>query len=219
MYLPTFQNLPGQRKEEILDVCLTEFALHDYQTASVSRIVRDLGIAKGSFYRYFKSKKDLYSYLVYYATELRMEHVNELFESQDGDFFTLFEEHIAMVIRFDLRYPLHSRFLHNTMQERNTDQPVNLSLQAKEMMLELLTPVLEKCRQRRIVRKDIDTTILAYTIVQVQTGVFDFLSIRYKLDSGKCVNDKQSSLPVPEKEILHIAKGFSKVLKHGLGEV
>ena len=65
--LRTFINLSPERQKEIIENSLKEFALNEYQTASISNIVTDLGIAKGSFYRYFESKKDLYFYLIDYC--------------------------------------------------------------------------------------------------------------------------------------------------------
>jgi AcrR family transcriptional regulator len=60
----TFFNLPGDKRQAILDLAIEEFASHDYKNASISRIVERAGIAKGSFYQYFADKKDLYLYLV-----------------------------------------------------------------------------------------------------------------------------------------------------------
>ena len=53
-------NLTEERKKEIIDTCLREFALHDYNEVSLSKIIAELGLAKGSFYRYFETKRDLY---------------------------------------------------------------------------------------------------------------------------------------------------------------
>lgn len=51
MPLKTFENLPPERKKEIINAGLEEFSLHDFRSASLSKIIEKLGIAKGSFYR------------------------------------------------------------------------------------------------------------------------------------------------------------------------
>lgn len=60
----TFQNLPLNRRNKILNECRKEFAEHGYEKASTNRIVAALGIAKGSFFKYFGSKENLYLYLI-----------------------------------------------------------------------------------------------------------------------------------------------------------
>jgi AcrR family transcriptional regulator len=77
MPLITFINLEPSRQKEILDVAFEEFALYPYETASLSRIVKNLSVAKGSFYRYFENKLDLYKYLVELATKMKADLVKK----------------------------------------------------------------------------------------------------------------------------------------------
>ena len=62
----TFIQLPKQKRETITQVAIDEFANHGFDKASINRIVEGAHIAKGSFYQYFKDKKDLYIYFLYY---------------------------------------------------------------------------------------------------------------------------------------------------------
>jgi AcrR family transcriptional regulator len=61
---PTFFNLPEEKRRLIIDHAIQEFAEHDYNSASISNIVAQAGIAKGSLYQYFSDKRDLYLYLI-----------------------------------------------------------------------------------------------------------------------------------------------------------
>ena len=65
----TFYNLPDAKRARIIAVALDEFGEHDLPSASVSRIVANAGIAKGSFYQYFTDIEDLYHYLFQLAGE------------------------------------------------------------------------------------------------------------------------------------------------------
>lgn len=73
----TFFNLPEEKREQITAIAITEFAEHPYRSASISRIVAQAGIAKGSFYQYFDGKEDLYTYLL------------DLLVEKKGEFFSL----------------------------------------------------------------------------------------------------------------------------------
>ncbi len=69
----TFFNLPEEKRQQILQVVIDEFAENDYESVSISRIVARAGIAKGSFYQYFKDKEDLYTYLLDLMVEAKKE--------------------------------------------------------------------------------------------------------------------------------------------------
>lgn len=60
----TFFNLPEAKRQALISIAIDEFAEHDFQNASISRIVAKAGIAKGSLYQYFADKEDLYLYLI-----------------------------------------------------------------------------------------------------------------------------------------------------------
>jgi len=67
MVSTTFDNLNEQKKALITDALLNEFSNHSLATAQVSRIVKESGIARGAFYKYFDDLKDAYQYLYRFA--------------------------------------------------------------------------------------------------------------------------------------------------------
>lgn len=69
----TFFNLSSSKRDLIVRVAVDEFAQNDYESASISKIVADVGIAKGSFYQYFEDKLDLYQYLLQEGSRLKAE--------------------------------------------------------------------------------------------------------------------------------------------------
>jgi len=48
------------KKEQIMDKALTIFSKNGYSETKISDITDELGVAKGTFYLYFKSKRDLF---------------------------------------------------------------------------------------------------------------------------------------------------------------
>ncbi len=212
----TFNNLPKKRREEIIHACFEEFAQYDYKNASVSRIVKKLGIAKGSFYRYFDNKMEIYQFLLDHAVALQMEHIQELFEFPSGDFYSLFEKNLAMRIKFDLAFPLQSAFLNNSLQERNNEAFSNMLARSKEMMIELLNPVIENYKKTGALKTDISTDTIVYLIIQIQLGINDFLKIRFTTKNNKNSLQQQQVFSISEQHILSIVKEFSSILAHGL---
>lgn len=60
---PRFEHLDEDKRQRILEAATDEFAHYGYHQASVNRLVRRLGIAKGSIFQYFGTKQGLFEYL------------------------------------------------------------------------------------------------------------------------------------------------------------
>ena len=60
----TFLNLPPEKRQQIVDAAVDEFAAYGLENASTNRIVVASGISKGSFYQYFEDKQDVFDYLM-----------------------------------------------------------------------------------------------------------------------------------------------------------
>src|SRR5512142_647668 len=69
----TFFNLPQEKRETILNAAVEEFAEYGLENASTNRIVKNSGIAKGSFYQYFDDKQDVFAYLLSVIEQQEME--------------------------------------------------------------------------------------------------------------------------------------------------
>lgn len=68
----TFNNLSSEKRRRVDAALLNEFSQHSLATAQVSRIVKDAGIARGAFYKYFDDLQDAYLYL--YQKAMRQLH-------------------------------------------------------------------------------------------------------------------------------------------------
>ncbi len=60
----TFFNLPDEKRMQIMNAAIDEFAEYGLENASTNRIVANSGISKGSFYQYFEDKLDVFEYVV-----------------------------------------------------------------------------------------------------------------------------------------------------------
>ena len=60
----TFFNLPEEKRERLIQGAMKEFVHVPLYKASVSNIIINAKISRGSFYQYFEDINDLYYYLV-----------------------------------------------------------------------------------------------------------------------------------------------------------
>jgi AcrR family transcriptional regulator len=96
MALEHFLKLENEKQKAIVQASLDEFVEYGYDLASTNRIVERAGIGKGTLFKYFSSKEELFCYVV----ELSYEKVLESFEMPaEGWGEDLFETLKAFVIK------------------------------------------------------------------------------------------------------------------------
>ena len=216
MPLKTFYNLSEERKQEILDVSFIEFALHSYKVASVSNIVKNLNIAKGSFYRYFENKLDLYTYLIEVSYELRMKQLDKLVIDESLTFFDILRENFRDKLKFDLEHPVKSSFMYNVMLEWNTKELESIVNSVKKRAIDLTESMIIEFQKADKLNPDIHPEIAAHLIMQVQLGIYDYLATYKGVNFKENIRKNQHVFNVKEEELIGIAKHFADIIKSGL---
>lgn len=212
----TFLHLKPEKKARFTEVALTEFALYDYESASISRMVQTLGIAKGSFYQYFEDKKDLYFHLIAYINQQKQTALASIFKQKHADFFELYEKMYVAGTLFDLTHPLYAAFMQNVAHERNSTDLGNLQFQTKKQSTHFFHQLLQAELTKGKLRDDIDLDTLSYWVVQTGTGVNDLLMLKYGIDFRAVVAQKAQLPQLNPQEIEKVVKHLITLLKVGL---
>lgn len=212
----TFFNLNEEKRRKIIDACIEEFALNEYRNASISKVVKKLGIAKGSIYQYFENKKELYLYLIQYLSELRLSNLDDLVDRPGITFFDIIRENFAMKIKFDIEYPVYSGFLYNTIEERHIEELGDLMLKMKESIMKLIVPILQRFIDKGEIRDDLDIEIMTYYITQIQLGTYDFFALKYKINYRENIIQKKPVISLSEEEIAKSVRDFTDIMENGL---
>lgn len=215
MALKTFQNLKTDRQEEILSVAFKEFALKGYQSASLSEIIKELGLAKGSFYRYFSSKKELYAYLIQEATTRRLSNLDTLIQQPQIDFFYLIKQNFIEKVKFDLDNPILGGFLFQVMHEKENNEVSNIINALYNSIIEQtkLIITLEKFRGQLSV---IEPEMLAFQIFHMQLWLYDYVAYKFKINYIQNIKNRQPVLNLPMQELEAIIDLAVAMLKNGI---
>jgi AcrR family transcriptional regulator len=214
--LKTFTNLPEDRQNEIIDICLREFAVNGYQNASLGNIIAKLDIAKGSFYRYFENKKSLYLFLLDHCAETRLKHDAKVVPDPSTDFFDRMLQHFKGKIKFDTAFPLPSAFLHTVLEEKNNDEITDIQFHSKEKILKLIRPLVTQLVKDKKLRRDIDLQLISYMALQMNLSILDYLAHKHKIDYRKNIREGKPLYTISEKEMLKIGKEFMEVFRSGI---
>ena len=92
----SFYKLPISKQEKILNAAFDEFAEQGYEKASTNKIVKKAGIGKGMLFYYFKSKQDLFYYLINYSIDYIKKYYLNLIDENETDFLEKYKN-VALV--------------------------------------------------------------------------------------------------------------------------
>jgi AcrR family transcriptional regulator len=210
--LKTFQNLTPDKQEDVVRESLREFALRGYEIASLSNVIARLGLAKGSFYRYFESKKALYLFLLERCTALRLQFDNDHVGSSLGDLPALLMEHLAAKIKFDEEFPLHSAFLYTVLLEKNNDELKDIHLENKEKILGVTLQVITGLAGKNAIRGSIDVNVLSFIIAEMQVMILNYVQMKYHIDFRENIRAGKPLYSLPEEEMLSIGEKFVDII-------
>jgi len=97
-----------ERKEEVLEAALDEFAANPYEAASLNTIIKNAGISKGTFYYHFADKQALYLYLLEHAADAKMDFLLQRMgdaPGQAGDIFEMIKWQAGLGGEFAAAHP------------------------------------------------------------------------------------------------------------------
>jgi TetR/AcrR family transcriptional regulator len=214
---PTFLHLPVEKRERFTAAALDEFARHDYRTASVSRIVAKVGIAKGSVYQYFDGKHDLYRHLVTWAAERKFGFIDGAVPSDAGGFFERFRLTVFHGARFDFTHPRWASLLHRATYEPSSPEIREVSAQLKAASHAYLRGLVLAGIRAGDLRADLDVDFAVFTLYQLTISLRDYLSERFAFSFDDAVRRGGGS-PVPDDDLMEVLATFVDLLRRGLAD-
>jgi AcrR family transcriptional regulator len=182
----TFINLKIIKKKQITDAFLREFSLKSFDEASLTDVVKQLGIAKGSVYQYFDGKLDLYLYLIAECSTIKMSYFTELNRENHSNYWDYFRSMYEHGYLFDKENPLQSHFLFNLLNNLNSPSIKHLY---DDMLIQAIgafeTMVQTEIKKNQF-RSDIPIATMAFMLYKVG------ISIQEQLIFTEVIKPKES---------------------------
>ena len=210
MPLQTFLNLPEDKRQKIIDCAVDEFAQYDYQSASVSRMVTQAGISKGSLYQYFTDKSDLYHYILELGVQKKAALMGESIQSSPNlPFFESLNHLFRVMATFELQYPKLAKIGYRAANGKSP-LPEELVEKAKRSTSQYFITLLENGIASGEIRKDTNVEVTALLFSSALAELGNFLSIK----PGSIGLDEQPIDQVSDIEIAY--QQIIAVIKHGI---
>ncbi|MGN0350073.1 MAG: TetR/AcrR family transcriptional regulator [Roseburia sp.] len=130
-----------ERKNEIIDTAERLFAMKGYEQCSVNDILTEIGIAKGTFYHYFKSKEEVLDAIIGKATGIIAERVRKVVDNQNlSPDDTIVQVFLAMKIENQMEEGL----LEEMHKVENTLMHQKSLVSIMEVLAPILTQIVEE---------------------------------------------------------------------------
>ena len=191
-----FYQLKKVKKHTFLRMAYREFALHSYEGASITRLVSDLKMAKGSIYQYFLDKEDMYNYLVEHAYEQMQQVANKACPlSSSESFEAWYKNYLLVQLKFLFTLPSYALLL-----VRNKTDVIGKFTNNYNSQTNLL-----------VKSADLTSTILSNERVYF-LQLLPFIIFNYVIESEKLVLneiiDSNKSIEMAPDKLLYLCNSF-----------
>jgi AcrR family transcriptional regulator len=203
----TFLNLPEEKRKAFTEIALDEFANNDYNTASVSKIVKKAGIAKGSVYQYFEDKQDLFMYLLDGSNHKMLRFIQQATPPDpNADFFEMLRWQMSATVQASQKYPIHAKLVRRTCTSPLPFREAILE-KTKKLRQEYFQTVFEQAQSSGRLNPRLDPAIVSFMVQGLMNDLGPFLQSKF----GRRKHD-WVELP----EVSEVFDQVIEVLKRGL---
>lgn len=116
-----FVELDKDKQDRIVDAALKEFAEYGYENGSTNRIVKECGISKGSLFKYFDNKEEMYFYLIDTVYAEMAEETSVDISKMSKDLFERVIEYSVAEISWYISHPIEGKFLIGVAAETGSE--------------------------------------------------------------------------------------------------
>lgn len=197
----TFFNLPKGKKERIIDAALDEFSEHSYHQARVSKIVKKAEIPKGSFYQYFKNKKEIFLYIIDIMGEKKLKYLEDIIAKQpEMEFFEFLGTLYKRGLKFAKDHPRLNKIGNKLFSDVNNELFEEIMAINKNKSIKFFRKLLKEGVEKNKIDSKINIKLTAYLLTNINIFI------------GELVY-KESDI---EMEDVEIVNNILYLLKNGL---
>jgi TetR/AcrR family transcriptional regulator len=160
----TFRNLQADKQRRITVAAVHEFAEYGFKQASVNRIVKETGIAKGSLYQYFAGKEALYLHVFTDFIELVKQTVKNSETPDDDEVFSRIRFVIKAGMQFIRTHPEYFRLYSRLLSEEESPYRSELLAQVRFFPIEYFEPLIRKGQDDGAIRTDVSIELIVFMI-------------------------------------------------------
>ena len=174
----TWNNLSQVKRKLIYEKSLKYFAENEFNSASITELVKDLEIAKGSIYQYFKNKEDLYQHLLESAIDKKIKLFNVLLNQPVLDSKSFIRSLCLLDYKFKIEFPQYYGIINRSLHESKKN---SYKVTLEDIVGQVYLPIAENVSSDSSISK----MQLAFNGLLLSMGFIEFQSLtNIKPDDG-----------------------------------
>lgn len=210
----TFLNLAEDKRKRITDAFLKEFTLNSFDDASITAVVKELGIAKGSIYQYFNDKLDLFMYLIQECSSVKMKYLVTAERKNFPDYWSYFRNLYECGFQFDKENPMESHFLHSLVQNLNSPSVQNMYDKMKEQTVETFINMAEYEISLGLFRSDIPIKTMGFMLYKIGSSIMEQLEYSNIINPTESIKSKTSVYQGKKKALMDMVDNYIELIKY-----
>ena len=199
-----FFELDKEKQDRIITAAISEFAEYGYENSSTNRIVRNCAISKGSLFKYFDNKEDMYFFLIDTVMADMAKDMSVEINSLSTNLYERIIEYSAAEISWYCKNPINGRFIIGIAKEKGSDIGEKIinryGKKSNDIYHDLLNDIDESCIKNS---KERAGDILKWVLEGFNSSFLETVSLDSDIDKLK-------------DEYISKLKVYINVLKNGL---
>lgn len=149
---PRDESLPKRRREEILVAATKLWARKGYPNTDLDSVATDLKVAKGTLYRYFSSKEEMFHAAVDRGMQMLQQWINDTTVNVEEPLLRIRTAVTAFLSFFDDHPELLELIIQERAEFRNREEPTFLQYRARNIgpWQKLIEDLMDQGRVRRM---------------------------------------------------------------------
>lgn len=172
----TFFNLAAEKRMRIEKCAMDEFEEYIYDTASINRVVKNAGIAKGSFYQYFENKMDLAIHVMTIIATEEASYIEAYMPGDDAieeDFFMWIKKQVKVSIQFGNENLQYIKVYRNLMMSNEGELQTKLAEVTSTMGVDFYRDKIKWHMEKGTLRDDIGPDFLGEYLMTIIVSLID----------------------------------------------
>lgn len=202
-----FESLKDEKKKNILDACIREFADKGYDKASTNAIIKEAGISKGILFHYFKNKKLLFLYIVDHCIQEMIEEYKKYPLTETLDIFQRLSELGVIKLKIAHDYPHIVKLFMGALATSPQDMRAEIEQKYLQVSKDVM-PMFFEDIDYSMFRSGVDSS----KAIQVMILFLEALSQKYLKD----YKGKEDELFQNYDKIMDEFNEYLEILKYGM---